>query len=240
MRIVLADDHALVRDGVSSLLEAWGHDVVGMASNGDEAVELVERLAPDVVLMDVRMPGTSGLVATRRIARDHPDTAIVMLTVSEDEDDLFEAIKAGARGYLLKNLEAAQLRAMLDAVARGEAAISPATAVRIMRELAHPGAADPGGPDRLTGRERDVLELVPNTEVHAIERCSGHDGTYAVKKEYHAVSRKIARPTARQVENVEARHFTSDCPMAAEQLAAVAANAAATHPLTLLRRAYGI
>jgi DNA-binding NarL/FixJ family response regulator len=160
MRIVLADDHALVRDGVSSLLEAWGHDVVGMASNGDEAVELVERLAPDVVLMDVRMPGTSGLVATRRIARDHPDTAIVMLTVSEDEDDLFEAIKAGARGYLLKNLEAAQLRAMLDAVARGEAAISPATAVRIMRELAHPGAADPGGPDRLTGRERDVLELV--------------------------------------------------------------------------------
>ncbi len=160
MRIVLADDHALVRDGVSSLLEAWGHDVVGMASNGDEAVELVERLAPDVVLMDVRMPGTSGLVATRRIARDHPETAIVMLTVSEDEDDLFEAIKAGARGYLLKNLEAAQLRAMLDAVARGEAAISPATAVRIMRELAHPGAADPGGPDRLTGRERDVLELV--------------------------------------------------------------------------------
>lgn len=160
MRIVLADDHALVRDGVSSLLEAWGHEVVGMASNGDEAVELVERLAPDVVLMDVRMPGTSGLVATRRIARDHPDTAIVMLTVSEDEDDLFEAIKAGARGYLLKNLEAAQLRAMLDAVARGEAAISPATAVRIMRELAHPGAADPGGPDRLTGRERDVLELV--------------------------------------------------------------------------------
>jgi Fe-S oxidoreductase len=89
-------------------------------------------------------------------------------------------------------------------------------------------------------KTRDVLELVPNTEVHAIERCSGHDGTYAVKKEYHAVSRKIARPTARQVENVDARHFTSDCPMAAEQLATVAANAAATHPLTLLRRAYGI
>ena len=89
-------------------------------------------------------------------------------------------------------------------------------------------------------KTRDVLQLVPNTQVHAIERCSGHDGTYAVKKEYHAVSRKIARPTARQVENAEGQHFTSDCPMAAEQIAAVAEGAVATHPLQLLRRAYGI
>jgi DNA-binding NarL/FixJ family response regulator len=162
MRILLADDHALFRDGVASLLGAWGHVVVGQAANGDEAVALVDQLRPDLTLMDIRMPGSSGLDATRRIALAHPEVAIVMLTVSEDEDDLFEAIKAGARGYLLKNLEGAQLRSMIEVVARGDAAISPATAFRILREFAHPTPPSEviGGPNRLTERELDVLELV--------------------------------------------------------------------------------
>jgi Fe-S oxidoreductase len=89
-------------------------------------------------------------------------------------------------------------------------------------------------------KTRDVLALVPGTTVKAIERCSGHDGTYAVKKEYREVSKKIARPVARQVDEAKARHFTSDCPMAAEQIASVAETAEATHPIELLRRAYGI
>jgi Fe-S oxidoreductase len=89
-------------------------------------------------------------------------------------------------------------------------------------------------------KTRDLLQLVPGTTVQAIERCSGHDGTYGVKKEYGAVSRKIARPVARQVDNAAAQHFTSDCPMAAEQIATVAENAEPTHPIELLRRAYGI
>ena len=89
-------------------------------------------------------------------------------------------------------------------------------------------------------KTRDALQLVPGTAVQAIERCSGHDGTYGVKKEYAAVSRKIARPVARQVDNAEAQHFTSDCPMAAEQIATVAESAQATHPIQLLRKAYGI
>jgi DNA-binding NarL/FixJ family response regulator len=160
MRVVLADDHALVRDGVASLLAAWGYDVVGQAANGDQAVELADRLEPDVILMDVRMPGSSGLDATRRIAREHPSIAIVMLTVSEDEEDLFEAIKAGARGYLLKNLEARELRTMLEAIARGDAAISPATAFRIIREFARPKAETVDIQSALTTRELDVLELV--------------------------------------------------------------------------------
>ncbi|MFZ5854979.1 MAG: response regulator [Chloroflexota bacterium] len=162
MRIILADDHALFRDGISSLLGAWGHEVIGCASDGAEAVALVDALHPDLVLMDVRMPGMSGLAATRQIAGRHPGVAIVMLTVSEDEDDLFEAIKAGARGYLLKNLEAAQLRSMIEAVGRGEAAITPATAARIIGELARPPAAASAGPnpDHLTEREVEVLELV--------------------------------------------------------------------------------
>jgi len=158
MRIVLADDHPLFRDGVASLLVAWGHDVVGMAGNGHEAVALVEQLRPDLVLMDVAMPGLTGLDATRRLAVSRPETAIVMLTASENEDDLFAAVKGGARGYLLKNLEAGQLRAMIEAVERGEAAISPATAARIIAEYARPAAV--AAPDELTERETAVLRLV--------------------------------------------------------------------------------
>ncbi len=196
MRIVLADDHALFRDGVSSLLRSWGHDVVGCASDGAEAVALVDRLVPELVLMDVRMPRMSGLEATRQVALANPDVAIVMLTVSEDEDDLFEAIKAGARGYLLKNLEAAQLRSMIEAVGRGEAAISPATAARIIRELVRPTAPAASQPDRLTEREIEVLELVTaglrNKEIAARLGISENTAKFHLKnilEKLHAESR---------------------------------------------------
>ncbi len=164
MRILLADDHALFRDGVASLLAAWGHDVVGQVADGDGAVAAAVELRPDVVLMDVAMPSGGGLDATRRIAARAPGLAIVMLTASEDVDDVFAAIKAGARGYLLKNLEAGDLRTMLDAVARGEAAITPDIAARILGELARPSRSADGpsarDPDQLTDRELDVLRLV--------------------------------------------------------------------------------
>jgi DNA-binding NarL/FixJ family response regulator len=161
MRILLADDHPLFRDGVASLLRAWGHDVVGQAGTGDEAIRLADDLGPDLVLMDVQMPG-SGLAATATIKARSPSIAIVMLTVSEDEDDLFTAIRAGAQGYLLKNLESAQLRSMLGAVERGEAAITPATAARIIDLYRRAEAAEASGAvqDRLTERELEVLGLV--------------------------------------------------------------------------------
>jgi len=164
MRILLADDHALFRDGVASLLGVWGHEVVGQVSDGDAAVAAAVRLRPDLVLMDVAMPGGGGLAATRRLAVEAPGLAIVMLTASEDVDDLFAAIKAGARGYLLKNLESGELRGMLNAVERGEAAITPAIAGRILTELARPEPAPvpvaDADPDHLTDRELDVLRLV--------------------------------------------------------------------------------
>lgn len=195
MRIVLADDHTLFRDGVSSLLCAWGHDVVGYASDGAEAIVLAAELRPDLILMDVGMPGMGGLEATRRIALAQPDVSIVMLTVSEDEDDLFQAIKAGARGYLLKNLESAQLRSMIEAVGRGEAAISPATAARIIAELARSPVATPG-PDRLTEREVEVLELVTaglrNKEIAARLGISENTAKYHLRnilEKLHAESR---------------------------------------------------
>ncbi len=166
MRILLADDHALFRDGIASLLAAWGHEVVGQAADGTRAITLAVELHPDLVLMDVAMPGGGGLEATRRLAALEPGIAIVMLTASEDVDHLFAAIKAGARGYLLKNLESIELRSMLEAVARGEAAITPAIAGRILAELARPEPLPAGAghdrpdPDRLTDRELEVLRLV--------------------------------------------------------------------------------
>jgi DNA-binding NarL/FixJ family response regulator len=159
MRIVLVDDHALFRDGVGALLDAWGHTVVGQAANGTDAIALVDRVHPELVLMDVRMPGLSGVETTKVIRTRHPDIAIVMLTVSEDEDDLFSAIKAGAQGYLQKDLESAQFRLMLGAVERGEAAITPATASRILEEYQRPERLR-ADPDRLTDREVQVLRLV--------------------------------------------------------------------------------
>ncbi len=199
MRIVLADDHALFRDGVASLLRAWGHDVVGQASSGVEAVELAARLDPDLVLMDVRMPGGSGLEATARIKASRPGTSIVILTVSEDEDDLFSAIKAGAQGYLLKNLEASQFRAMIEAVGRGEAAISPATAARIIEEFLRRERAPErplADPDRLTERELDVLRLVTaglrNKEIATELGISENTAKYHLKnilQKLHAQSR---------------------------------------------------
>jgi DNA-binding NarL/FixJ family response regulator len=160
MRILLADDHALFRDGVASLITAWGHEVVGQAADGAQAVAMAARLEPDLVLMDVRMPVLSGVAATGRIKAAQPEIHIVMLTVSEDEDDLFGAIKAGAQGYLLKNLESRQLRRMLEAVARGEAAMTPATAARILAEFARRDRPEAIAPERLTERELEVLRLV--------------------------------------------------------------------------------
>lgn len=160
MRILLADDHPLFRDGIASLLTAWGHEVVGQAGTGDEAVALAEALAPDLVLMDIRMPGLSGLAATAAIKAHRPETTVVMLTVSDDEDDLFRAIRAGAHGYLLKNLESGQFRSLLDAVARGEAAITPATAARIIEAFHQRTEGHRSEPDALTDRELEVLQLV--------------------------------------------------------------------------------
>lgn len=196
MRILLVDDHALFRDGVASLLRAWGHDVVGQAADGSQAIELADSLVPEVVLMDVRMPRVSGLEATAEIKSRHPEIAIVMLTVSEDESDLFKAIKAGAQGYLLKNLEAPQLRTMLEGVARGEPALSPATAARIIDEFLRSPATTPPPAQRLTDRELEVLELVTaglrNREIAAALGISENTAKFHLKnivEKLHAQNR---------------------------------------------------
>lgn len=164
MRVLLADDHALFRAGIASLLRAWGMEVVGQAANGVEAIELARALQPELVLMDIGMSPCNGLEATRVITAELPDVKVMIVTVSEDDQDLFEAIKGGAEGYLLKGMSESELGSTLEKIAAGEPALSPQLAVKILDEFARMTregtvkAADPEG--GLTARERDVLRLV--------------------------------------------------------------------------------
>jgi DNA-binding NarL/FixJ family response regulator len=163
VRILIADDHALFRDGLRSLLLTQGHSVVGEAKNGREAVALARELKPDLVLMDLSMPELDGLAATKQLTAELPDVRVVILTASETDSSLFEAVKSGAQGYLLKNLEADEFFPLLERAAEGEPAFTPNLARRLLQELARPAApAEPGRPaeDELTAREREVLELM--------------------------------------------------------------------------------
>ena len=161
MRVLIADDHGLFRDGLRSLLEAHGIDVVAEARNGREAVALARVHRPDVVLMDLAMPDLDGLGATRLLVAELPEVAVVVLTASEDDEDLFEAVKSGAQGFLPKDLEAARFFELLEGVTRGEPALTPALARKVLGAFARP---DPkpaaNAPDALTEREREVLELL--------------------------------------------------------------------------------
>lgn len=162
MRVLLVDDHPLFRDGVRSLLEARGVEVVGEAGDGQEALEAAVRLNPDVILMDITMPRMDGLEATRLIKVRLPDVKIVVLTVSDEDRVLFEAIKSGAQGYLLKDLQADEFFNLLSGIERGEAPISRGLAGRILEEFAahRAGRAEIEAPDELTDREREVLKCV--------------------------------------------------------------------------------
>jgi DNA-binding NarL/FixJ family response regulator len=168
VRVLLADDHPLFRDGIASLLSARDYDVVGQAANGAQAVRLVEEFRPDLVLMDIRMPGVNGLAATRLIQATHPDIKIVILTISEENDDLFEAIKSGAAGYIQKSLDSDQFFDLLDGVLRGEAGLTPILAGKILRDYARqqrPSSQPKSG--ELTPREFEVLELVSRGATNA-------------------------------------------------------------------------
>lgn len=166
LRILLVDDHALFRAGIASLLASRkGLEVVGQAVDGQEALEAARQLKPDLVLMDLHMPGVNGIEATRNIRSELPQVKVVMLTVSDRDQDLFEAIKNGAHGYLLKNLEPEELFDYLAGVSRGEAPLSRTMAAKILSEFAsqasrtrEPSPSQPSGD--LTAREREVLRLV--------------------------------------------------------------------------------
>ena len=169
VRILIADDQTITRSGLRSLLAAQADiEIVGEARDGEEAVELAASLQPDLILMDLRMPGISGIEATRRIHRASPHIAILAITIFEDDTSVFPAIRAGALGYLLKNTEQDELLRAIHIAANGGAVFSPGIAQRVLSYLSAP---EPDVPqqvfDELTNREREILELIAQGKTNA-------------------------------------------------------------------------
>ena len=164
-RVLLADDHSLFREGLANIVNAQpDFEVVGEAGDGLEVMVKARELAPDLIVMDISMPGCDGVEATQRIMGEHPEMTIVMLTVRDEDEKLFEAIKSGARGYLLKSISSRDLVAMLRRAVSGEAAISPALGGRMLEEFRRLARHEPRTPEEettaLTQREQEVLSLV--------------------------------------------------------------------------------
>lgn len=177
MRVVLADDHPVVRDGLRALLTSLGTvDIVGEAATGREAVRLAVTLHPDVLVMDLQMPDLGGVEATRQISRDAPGVAVLILSMFEDHDNIDAAIRAGARGYLVKGAAQQQIAQAISAVAAGGAALGPQAATRVLARLTNTVVTQPPFP-QLTDREREVLNLVaaglPNPAIAARLSLSG-------------------------------------------------------------------
>jgi len=171
IRVLLADDQTLIRQGIRLLLEIEEDiQVVGQATNGREALEQVESLHPDVVLMDVRMPEMDGVEATRELSRRFPEVKVIILTTFEDDETVFDGLKAGARGYLLKDISSEEMAAAVRKVAGGEALIEPRLTRKVLAEFSRMAAASEGHgpaktgeaglPVQLTEREREVLNAL--------------------------------------------------------------------------------
>jgi DNA-binding NarL/FixJ family response regulator len=166
LRVLIADDHPVFRDGINALLEATpGMEVVGEATTGDDVILCTEQLQPDVILMDVQMPGINGIEATRRVVQNHPSMRVLMVTMFEDDQTVFAAMRAGARGYVLKDATKDEIRRAIQAVANGEAIFSPSIAARLIAFFAHPrptlsSSAFP----ELTDREQHILHLLAKGE----------------------------------------------------------------------------
>jgi DNA-binding NarL/FixJ family response regulator len=170
IRVLIVDDHGLFRTGLRNLLEEQGIHVVGEAGDGAEALGLVRELAPEVVLMDLNMPGMAGVEATQRIAREAPLTRVLVLTISDDDSDVMDAILAGACGYLLKDASIHELVRGINAAAVGESLISPQIAAKVLQRVRAtntvPKAAE-AIRSELSDREVDVLRLIANGKDNA-------------------------------------------------------------------------
>lgn len=161
LRVAVADDHGIVREGLGVLLSARaGYEVVGTAATGREAVRLAVTAHPDVLVMDIQMPDLTGIDATREITRVAPDVAVLMLTMFDDDESVFAAMRAGARGYVLKGAAPDNVIRAVAAVAAGEAIFGPGIARRALAYLSRPPTDDPARFPELTPREREVLGLI--------------------------------------------------------------------------------
>ena len=171
VRVLIADDHPLFRHGLLALLNASpDFEVIGEATSGEEVVTMAAQLQPDVILMDIHMPGGKGIEATRHILHSSPNIRILIITMFEDDASVFTAMRAGARGYVLKDAQQADMLAAIQAVGRGEAIFSPTISTRLIDFFAAPRpAVPPQAFPELTEREREILDLIAkghsNTEI---------------------------------------------------------------------------
>lgn len=228
MKILIADDHSLFAEGLQNLLQAGKHDVAGIACDGFEALRLARSLHPDLILMDVRMPNCNGLEATRLIKAELPDIQIVMLTTSDEDTDLFEALKSGACGYLLKNLKPYELLDYLAGLARGEAPLSRELASRLLREFVQQAAmldqnppdattvehGDPGDVQptdansdvELTPRQREVLEMIASGISYKEVGAALHVSENTVKYHMREILQRLHAKNREQVVAYALRH----------------------------------
>lgn len=165
VHVLIADDHTLFRAGLHALLNLFSDiHVVGEASTGEEAISKAESLQPDVILMDIQMPGVNGIEATRQIIHDSPNIGIIVVTMFEDDSSVFSAMRAGARGYILKEANEEEVLLAIRAVARGEAIFGPAIARRLVHFFSKPSvSSNPVFPE-LTEREREILNMIARGE----------------------------------------------------------------------------
>jgi DNA-binding NarL/FixJ family response regulator len=167
--VLVVDDHPTFRRGLSALLATVdGFEVVGEAADGEQAVALAAGLRPDVVVMDLTMPGVSGVEATRRILAERPEAAVLVLTMLDEDESVFAAMRAGARGYVVKGADTEDVLRALTSVVRGDAVFGPAVASRVLSYLTRPlSARDPVVFPELSAREREVLELLARGHTNA-------------------------------------------------------------------------
>ncbi|MFJ9853855.1 response regulator [Streptomyces sp. NPDC101150] len=216
-RVVVADDQTVVREGIVMLLGLLpGIEVVGSAADGEEAVRMVAELAPDVVLMDLRMPRCDGVEATRRIRTDHPGTQVVVLTTYADDDSLFPALQAGARGYLTKDADGDEIVRAIDDVLSGEAGLSPKIQRRLLERLAEPVPPRPQSPgvppDGLTARETEVLRLVAEGQSNPEIARTLHVSTATVKTHINNLFAKAGLRDRAQAIHYAYRHGLAQPP----------------------------
>jgi DNA-binding NarL/FixJ family response regulator len=192
--VLIVDDHDLFRTGLRNLLEEQGVQIVGEAATGAEAVRIVREIAPDVVVMDLNMPGMGGVDATRHIAGIAPLTRVVMLTISDQEDDVMDAILAGACGYLLKDSSIQELMAGIQAASRGESLISPTIAAKVLQRVratsTQPEIANTIKAE-LSDREIEVLKLIANGKDNAVIAAELHISPKTVKNHISNILMKL-------------------------------------------------
>jgi DNA-binding NarL/FixJ family response regulator len=208
LKVIICDDQAIVRDGLEMLLKLEGDiEVVGLAQDGAEAVEMANTHTPDLVLMDLKMPGMNGVEATRHIRSHHPETKVLVLTTYDDDQWLFDAIRAGASGYLLKDTPRAKVIEAIRGTVAGQAYVDPAVAGKLLDQAASQQVSQPTQiTDKLTGREEDVLRLMAHglTNTEIAERLHLSEGT--VRNHVSAIFAKLGVSDRTQAAIIAIRH----------------------------------